>query len=401
MPTLESIDGASLAAPAGSYSRGLSAGTQMAAMGRQSYNAAYDRAQQQQQQQNRQSVIDENLNNALGGGLEGILEIGQVEPDLANLLVKIKLTNDQQAASKLSTFVEQQGVFAASIMGKPAPFQRQMLITEAHKLAQEGKIKEAENYIEMADQAVSNPDALNSELAQDVATAKLTKDQIGIFGLGGGDKKGFEQAKGKGLTGYVFNKDTGEYSINEGLKRTLINDANNLAGKDQLDAKDVAGINDKITSLISGVRNISEAASTLAALESSATPASKLAAVFKFMKAMDPTSTVRESEQGQVYAAEGAAKGIANRINAFLGKGGLSEEGFRDLVNTSRVIANSAIDSSRTTVADYLGPIEDNLTPKQAQKIKDRVPKTFIMPQDGQQPLKSYTSSTGVKFTVK
>ncbi|MEE9223099.1 MAG: hypothetical protein V3V40_06540 [Nitrosomonadaceae bacterium] len=189
-------------------------------------------------------------------------------------------------------------------------------------------------------------------------------------------EKKYSQGSGI-MAGYAFDPSTGKYTIDSDFQAMLQSNAAKMAAKEKLGAKDVAGINDKVTALTKDVLAIHGAAKSLEGLKELSTPAAKVAAVFKFMKALDPTSTVRESELGMVYSAEGAAQGLANQINKLLGEGAISEAGFDDIINTSRNMANSAIESSRTAVSDYLSVIEDNLTPKQLQRMNARVPDMF------------------------
>lgn len=202
----------------------------------------------------------------------------------------------------------------------------------------------------------------------------------------------FEQGAGD-MSGYVFNKTSGEYSADPKLIAQLQAEAEAKAREEaMLTGKDLAGVNDKVTSLVSGAADIASAAQSLEDLEENATPAAQLAAVFKFMKANDPTSTVREGEQGQVYAAEGAMKGFAAQINQLLGKGGLSEENFKDLVRTAKVMANSAVGSTDQAVSSYLTVLEDSLSSKAMNDLKGRVPKPFEL-EELEQPVGDDTMS--------
>lgn len=186
----------------------------------------------------------------------------------------------------------------------------------------------------------------------------------------------YQQVKTEGLEGYTFDPNTGTYAIDEGVKAAL--DAKAEAAKNkgvQLDAKGRQSIAKDVTGLTKNAVGISNSADSLRGLKKSSSSAAKLAAVFSFMKAMDPSSTVRESEQGQVYNAEGAAKGLANRINAMLGKGGLSDEGFQDLVNTADNLAQSAISSARNEVSAYLDSYEDTIPTSFRDTQLNRIPK--------------------------
>lgn len=188
------------------------------------------------------------------------------------------------------------------------------------------------------------------------------------------EKTKYTQGTGA-MSGYAFDPSTGSFIINPEVKQALEDKATAKAEKGaKLGAKDRQGINKDVTGLIKGTAEIVKSAKSLAGLKESSSPAAQLAAVFSFMKAMDPSSTVRESEQGQVYNAQGAAKGIANKINALIGKGGLSQEGFQDLVDTANNLANTAIDSSSGEIRQYLDSYEDTLPDSFKERLTNRLP---------------------------
>lgn len=143
------------------------------------------------------------------------------------------------------------------------------------------------------------------------------------------------------------------------------------------------GLNKDITSIMKGVNAIRSSAEELSALRGRGTAAAKLGAVFKFMKALDPTSVVRETEQGQVYSAAGAGAQLAGAINGLLGQGKLTDKGFDDLVKTSKVIANSNINSISNEVSTLLDSFEDTIPASFKKKLMNRVPKSFIFDNDG------------------
>jgi len=190
-------------------------------------------------------------------------------------------------------------------------------------------------------------------------------------------KPKFTQATAKGMGGWNFNESTGAFTLDPNYQDFLASDAGRLAGKDMLNAKDVSGINDKVTGLVKESVGIRGAAADLEALSENSSPASMIAAIFKFMKALDPTSAVRENEVGMVEGVEGAAKGMANMYNRMIGEGGLSKEGFAQIVNTAKVLANSSIDSAGDSVGKYTDVISDNLTGKQLNNMRARIPGKF------------------------
>jgi hypothetical protein len=190
-------------------------------------------------------------------------------------------------------------------------------------------------------------------------------------------KPKYSQATNKDMRGWAFDESTGTYSLDPNYSDFLATDAGRLAGMDMLGAKDVVGVNDKVTTLIKDSVGINKAANDLVALETSGTTSDQIAAVFKFMKAMDPTSTVRESELGMVYSAEGAAQGFANYVNSLIQGKKIDAEGFKKIVNTAKTLSNSAAEASTGEVDKYTNVFSDNITPKQLNAIKERVPGMF------------------------
>lgn len=225
---------------------------------------------------------------------------------------------------------------------------------------------DAPQYFEMAQRLqAGDMTAAEELLTLDGALASLTAKP-----------KEFKQGTGA-MAGYSFDPTTGEYSIDPALKAELDADKESKADKNRLTAKDVAGVNDKVTALTKDVRGIVASAKSLDNLKARGSAASKLAAVFKFMKTLDPTSVVRESEQGQVYAAQGAAASLAGQLNQLLGEGALTEQGFQDVVDTAKNLANSAVEASENEVSSYLDVLSDKLTVGDFNKLRARVPQRF------------------------
>jgi len=193
-----------------------------------------------------------------------------------------------------------------------------------------------------------------------------------------------EYSQGSGvMAGFAFDKTDGSFKIAPEVQQRIMTDASEQAKQDgMLGPKKIADINDKISGLTKDVNGITKAAKSLASLKDRGTPAAQVAAVFQFMKSLDPTSTVRESELGMVYSAEGAAQGIANKLNQILGEGALSGTGFADIVSTANALANSAVDSSNDMVDKYLDVLSDKMTERDFEKLKSRVPDRIEITED-------------------
>lgn len=219
--------------------------------------------------------------------------------------------------------------------------------------------------------AVSAPEfyqSLQDRKAENMSQQKLDMEQQKL------DKVTYKMGSGA-MAGYSFDDSTGTFSIDPKIKADLAKDASRKAAKTgMLTSKDIAGVNDKVTALTKDTSAIVKSAKSLQALKANSSAASKLAAVFQFMKSLDPTSVVRETEQGQVYAASGAAAQIAGKLNSLIGEGQLTEAGFQDIVNTSIVLADSAIDVSNDEVSSYLSVLQDKVPPEDLKKLQARVP---------------------------
>ncbi len=243
---------------------------------------------------------------------------------------------------------------------------------ESEQQAQQGAAQKQAKAASLIQQAVQNPDQAEVLVAQ---AATLDPEFVNkVFQARKAGAGSYQQ----GDNGLVFNTETGTYKVDEKAKEILTKKAEQKAAEGvKLGVKDIQGINKDVTGLIKGVNDITQSAKSLDSLKSSSSPAAKLAAVFKFMKANDPTSVVRESEQGQVYEAQGAAKQLAGKLNSLIGEGQLSDEGFQDLVDTAKLMANSAIESSNQEINSYLDVYGDTIPSDFKSKIIGRIPKAL------------------------
>jgi hypothetical protein len=189
---------------------------------------------------------------------------------------------------------------------------------------------------------------------------------------------------GAGLTPYQqaqIDIDKGKLNLDQAK---LDFEKSKLVGGGGLSADTRQKINKDITPLVKGTEGIHSAARSLESLSLNSSPASQIAAVFKYMKALDPTSVVRSDEQGMIYGAEGQLKAIESKWNSMMGKGGLTKEGFQDLVDTAKVMANSEIDSKDSEIQRYLDVYEGTLPESFVKTVKGRVPKKFEIGGSGQ-----------------
>ena len=187
----------------------------------------------------------------------------------------------------------------------------------------------------------------------------------------GGDKK-LEQGKG-GMEGYSFDTATGEYAINPTLKAKL----EEVKSLPELDAKTRQSINKDFTQLTSDTKLIRNTASDLDKLSKIKSGPASIAMVFKFMKALDPTSVVREGEFATAENSAGIPEALRNTYNKLMEGGRLGPQQIEQFVFTAKSLANSAIESSNTEVGDFIGTFEDTLTDGFKEALINRIPKPF------------------------
>lgn len=153
-----------------------------------------------------------------------------------------------------------------------------------------------------------------------------------------------------------------------------------LGAKPSLDVKDIKGINSDITSLKKDSDVMYSAASDLQTIRDNATPAAQLAAIFKFMKALDPTSVVREGEQVMLQKTGGVFDTMGNYVNQLNSGSRLNAKQLQDLTNTAKRLSNSAAGSVNTSLDDYLATYGDTLSEGQKRLFQNRKLKMFDVP---------------------
>ena len=211
----------------------------------------------------------------------------------------------------------------------------------------------------------------------------LKKIIKGSYQLSGGDieKLGITdpvlQQMGTGaMSGYSYDPATGQFTIQDDIKKLLTDEAAKKAeqGK-KLEFKDVKDLQDKVTSLTKDASATKIAADQLATLGKLKNPAAQTALLTKFMKTLDPASTVTATEQGMVANASGPAEAIAGLINKVTGQGPLSEDVINDIIVTGQSLANDAIRGSDTAVREYMDVYGHTVDDETKEKLFQRIPK--------------------------
>jgi hypothetical protein len=182
--------------------------------------------------------------------------------------------------------------------------------------------------------------------------------------------------KQKGEGGLVFDPNTGTYSIDELAKRRF----DEMAKKQntgKFGVKERQSINKDVSGFIKNAIAIKTTANDLIRLKDLGTGASSIAAIFKFMKANDPTSTVREGEFATAENSGGVPAAITNYYNKIMTGERIEDTEVQQFVGVAKTLANSAIESSSGVLDNYLGTFEGSLGETFPVAIRKRVPKKF------------------------
>lgn len=145
----------------------------------------------------------------------------------------------------------------------------------------------------------------------------------------------------------------------------------------QVDLKDIQGIQKDITTMISEPLKIRNAAARLEKIGQTKSATDQLAAVFTFMKALDPTSVVREGEQAQARSTGGIADQMIGFVNRIQGEGALPEDVFNNMIATSKRLSNQASSDNREQVLRFIDTFGDRLPADVVKKTMARLPTLF------------------------
>ena len=283
-------------------------------------------------------------------------------------------------------------------------------------LVAEGDIEKSKRLLEMqlaADLAGRGPEGLKQFLS---LRSPLQQGE-----------KPFQMGTGA-MSGYVFDPNTGRFNIDPEIQQRLEDKAlldleTKREGQRYLGVSKRQSVNKEVSQLIKQPLEVYRNAQVMRSLQKRGSPSAQIAAVFTFMKALDPTSVVRESEQGMVYSAEGPASGLASYLNYFMGEGRLSPQVFEDLVLTSEALASQALSGARESVSAVLDIYGETLPESFKKRLMKRIPaiggqkvrgpatapvatraEANVAGEKAAQVdtgLKTFTSPSGIQFTIE
>ncbi len=155
----------------------------------------------------------------------------------------------------------------------------------------------------------------------------------------------------------------------------LLNNPEKLTGN--VDFKDFRALNNDVTSLIKEPLKIRRAAERLNKLGKSKSATDQLAAIFTFMKALDPTSVVREAEQDAARSTGGVTDQFIGFVNSIQGEGALPEAVFESMIVTAKNLSDEAVTGARSELTNSLDAFGDRLRGQDKDRLLNRVPGLF------------------------
>ena len=186
-----------------------------------------------------------------------------------------------------------------------------------------------------------------------------------------------KEAYQKGDKGLVFNPNDGTYSMDPTAKARFDEIASKQNQQGNISLKDRQSINKDVTGFIKQAISIKTTAEDLKKLKKLGTGAASISAIFKFMKANDPTSTVREGEFATAETSGGVPEAVRNFYNKIVSGERIDESEVQKFIDVSEALTNSAIDSATSTTSGYINTFEDSLPKSFSSKVLKRVPSKF------------------------
>lgn len=156
----------------------------------------------------------------------------------------------------------------------------------------------------------------------------------------------------------------------------------------KIDPKLVRDLNSDINGFSKNYSAMRSASDNLQALGKRNTPAAQLGMIFNYMKSLDPQSVVREGEQVQVKRTDGIFGTLGNYVSQLSNGKMLNNEQVQDLINTSKLMANTEGQKFNQQMDDYLSTYGDSLPSGLTKQLQSRKAKLY---EDIQQPAQQQT----------
>lgn len=243
----------------------------------------------------------------------------------------------------------------------------------------------------LMDKFVSDFESNPSEGLAVLAQFKQIGVESGILPGKVSEKEKAETARIKAQTKALGREDVGkgQFTLSEGQARFSPSGEVIAEIKDKADKADETGtigfkdfraLNNDVTALIKEPLKIRNSAQRLEKIGKTKSPTDQLAAIFTFMKSLDPTSVVREGEQRQARSTGGVTDQFIGFVNRIVGEGALPPSVFEDMILTAKRLSNEAATGSRDQLESSLGAFGERLKKQDKDRLLKRVPGLFDIP---------------------
>ena len=160
----------------------------------------------------------------------------------------------------------------------------------------------------------------------------------------------------------------------------------------KVDPKLVRSINADISGFQKNYSAMKSASDNLQSLGKRNTPASQLGMIFNYMKSLDPQSVVREGEQMQVRRTDGIYGTLGNYVSQLQSGKMLNDSQVKDLIDTSKVMANTEGTRYNQQMDEYLSSYGDSLPSGLTKQFQSRKAKLYDDIPQQQQPAAQQTA---------
>lgn len=183
----------------------------------------------------------------------------------------------------------------------------------------------------------------------------------------------FEQVKG----GLAFDPNTGGFTIDPVAKQRFDELAVKANTQGSLGFKGRQALNKDVTALLKNTVMINNTAKDLDKLGNLGSGPASIALVFKFMKALDPTSVVREGEFATAENSAGVPESVGNIYNKLVNGERLGDVQIKQFIETAKQLSNTSVTASKEEVGSMLNTFGDTIPEKFKSNLLKRIPGEF------------------------
>lgn len=334
----------------------------------QQIRGQFDARQLAQQQAQQAAQSQQFAGQALTGDKEALSGLAAVDPQQA---IQIQSFLANQSEADRAEGLRENEVLTRTALGAlslPPEQRRNFLTVEREKFAAAGRdTTNIDNALAGDNNALNQ--ALTLQAQQGQTIADLAARQFAAA------PKQVPKQAGKG--GLVFDPNTGSFSLDPVAAQRFDQLATKAKGQGGLDFKDRQGLNKDVTSMIKSTVDVRNTANDLEKLGKINSGPASIALVFKFMKALDPTSVVREGEFALAEQSAGIPESVLNIYNKLVQGERLGDVQINQFIETAKSLSNSATESSRSEVTSLLDTFEDTIPESFKSKLIGRIPGSF------------------------